>query len=210
MTDQIRVMIVDDHMMVRRGLRDFFQDYNDIEVVGEAENGAQAVELCAAFAPHVILMDILMPEMNGIEATAFIRQQHPKVQVVALTSLKDEDSVKGILQAGAIGYILKHASASEIVGAVRSAHGGTTVLSPEATRALIEGKSGKAPARYNLTEREIEVLAWMTKGLTNAEIAEQLFLSRSTIKFHISAILSKLGVDSRTQAVALAIEHHLI
>jgi NarL family two-component system response regulator LiaR len=206
----IRVLIVDDHAVVRSGLSAFLLAYEDLEMVGDAANGAEAIRLCEKFRPDVILMDLVMPGMDGAAATRAIRAQHPDVQVIALTSFKEEDLVQGALQAGAIGYLLKNVSADELAGAIRAAHGGRPTLAPEAAEALIQAAMHKPSVGYDLTDREKEILKLMTEGLSNPEMADRLFVSRSTIKFHVSNILSKLGAESRTEAVAIAIHNNLL
>ncbi len=206
----VRVMLVDDHTMVRRGLATFLKAFDDLELAGEAESGAAAIRLCGEILPDVVLMDMVMPDMNGATATRLIRQQFPHVQVIALTSFKEGDLVKNALEAGAIGYLLKDVSADELVGAIRAAHAGRATLSPEAAQALVE-KANQPPAPgLDLTEREREVLALMVEGLNNTQIAGRLTVSSSTVKSHVSNILSKLGVASRTEAVALALRSRLI
>jgi two-component system, NarL family, response regulator LiaR len=206
----IRVMLVDDHTMVRRGLATFLKAFDDLELAGEAENGQAAIQLCAKLQPDVILMDMVMPEMNGATATRTIRQQFPNVQVIALTSFKEEALVKSALEAGAIGYLLKDVSADELVRAIRSAHSGRATLSPEAAQALVHAASQPPAPGYDLTERERAVLALMIEGLNNTQIAGKLTVSPSTIKSHVSNILSKLGVASRTEAVTLALRNRII
>lgn len=206
----IRVMLVDDHLMVRRGLATFLKVYDDLELVGEASSGQEAVQLCDKQQPDVVLMDMVMPDMDGASATQLIRQQHPAIQVLALTSFKEESLVKGALQAGAIGYLLKDVTADELVQAIRAAHAGRTTLSPEAAQALVHATSQPPPPGFDLTARELEVLALMVVGLNNTQIAEKLVVSPSTIKSHVSNILSKLGVASRTEAVTLALRTHLL
>lgn len=206
----IRVMLVDDHAMVRRGLATFFKIFDDLELVGEAESGAAAITLCAEVAPDVILMDMVMPDMNGAAATRAIRQQFPHVQVIALTSFKEGDLVKNALEAGAIGYLLKDISADELVRAIRAAHAGRATLSTEAAQALVESANQPSMPTPNLTEREREVLTLMIEGLNNTQIAGKLSVSPSTVKSHVSNILSKLGVASRTEAVTLALRSRLI
>jgi len=206
----IRVLIVDDHAVVRSGLSAFLFAYDDLEMVGGAANGAEALRLCEKFQPDVILMDLVMPGMDGAATTRAIRAQHPHVQVIALTSFKEEELVQSALQAGAIGYLLKNVSADELAGAIRAAHSGRPTLAPEAAEALIQAAMHKSSVGYDLTDREKEILKLMTEGLSNPEIADQLFVSRSTIKFHVSNILSKLGAESRTEAVAIAIHNHLL
>ena len=206
----IRVMLVDDHAMVRRGLATFLKIFDDLQLVGEAESGADAIELCAEVAPDVILMDMVMPDMNGAAATRAIRQQFPEVQVIALTSFKEGDLVKNALEAGAIGYLLKDISADELVRAIRAAHAGRATLSTEAAQALVESASQPSVPGLDLTEREREVLGLMIEGLNNTQIAAKLSVRPSTIKSHVSNILSKLGVASRTEAVTLALRNSLI
>ena len=206
---RIRVIIVDDHAVVRGGLRLFLLAFEDLELVGEAGNGEQALRLCEQAQPDVILMDLVMPGMNGVQATRKIREGYPQIQVIALTSFDEEDLVQRALEAGAISYLLKNVSASELAAAIRAAHAGRSTLAPEAAQALIESTR---PSRlgYDLTDREREVLAVMIEGMSNAEIAESLTISRSTAKFHVSSILSKLGVSSRAEAVSLALQRHLV
>lgn len=212
MTDSkpIRVLIVDDHAVVRSGLAAFLLAFDDLELAGEASSGAEAVRLCSQVQPDVVLMDLVMPEMDGATATRSIRQACPQIQVIALTSFKEEELVQRALQAGAIGYLLKNVSAEELADAIHKAHAGRPTLAPEAAQALIHASTKPQPPGHDLTDREREVLALMAKGLNNPEIAKRLVISQSTAKFHVSSILSKLGVSSRTEAVALAVQHHLV
>ena len=206
----IRVMLVDDHTMVRRGLAAFLKVFDDLQLAGEAESGAAAIQLCGEILPDVVLMDMVMPDMDGATATQAIRQQFPQVQVLALTSFKEGDLVKNALEAGAIGYLLKDVSADDLVQAIRAAHAGRTTLSPEAAQALVETANRLPAPGLDLTEREREVLALMVEGLNNTQIAGRLMVSSSTIKSHVSNILSKLGVASRTEAVTLALRKHIV
>ncbi|MCL5960626.1 MAG: response regulator transcription factor [Chloroflexi bacterium] len=206
----IRVLIVDDHAVVRSGLAAFLLAFDDLELAGEAASGAEALRLCAQAQPDVVLMDLVMPEMDGAAATRAIRQAHPNVQVIALTSFKEEGLVQGALQAGAIGYLLKNVSSNELASAIRAAKAGRPTLAPEAASALINTVTRSPSPGFDLTDREREVLALMVEGLNNPDIAERLVVSRSTVKFHVSSILSKLGVGSRTEAVALALQNHLV
>ncbi len=210
LTAPIRVMLVDDHTMVRRGLATFLQVFNDLELVGEADDGVAAIHLCAHIQPDVVLMDMVMPEMDGVTATRAIRQQFPLVQVIALTSFKEESLVQKVLQAGAIGYLLKDVSADELAQAIRAAHAGRSTLAQEAAQALIHATTQPPVLGHDLTEREHEVLVLLVEGLNNTEIADRLGVSPSTIKTHVSHVLAKLEVTSRTEAAALAVRHRLI
>jgi two-component system, NarL family, response regulator LiaR len=206
----IRVMLVDDHIMVRRGLATFLKVYENLELVGEAGSGEEAVQLCGQVLPDVILMDLMMPGMDGAIATRLIRQKYPEVQVIALTSFKEQKMVQNALQAGAIGYLLKDISADELARAIRAAHSGRATLSPEAAQALVQAANQPPAPGHDLTERERVVLALMVEGLNNTQIAARLVVSPSTIKTHVSNILSKLGVASRSEAVALALRSGLV
>lgn len=206
----IRVMLVDDHTMVRRGLATFLKAFDDLELVGEAADGEAAIQLCARILPDVVLMDLVMPDVDGVTVTRAIRQRFPMVQVIALTSFKDEKLVQNTLQAGAIGYLLKDVSADQLAQAIRAAHAGRATLSPEAAQVLVQAAAQPPQPGHDLTERERAVLALMVEGFNNTEIAEKLVVSPSTIKSHVSHILAKLGVASRTEAVALAVRSHIL
>jgi NarL family two-component system response regulator LiaR len=203
-------MLVDDHAMVRRGLATFLKVFDDLMLAGEAENGADAVQLCAEVLPDVILMDMVMPGMDGVSATRAIRQQFPMVQVIALTSFKEGELIKNALEAGAVGYLLKDISADELAQAIRAAYSGHPTLSPEATQVLVQMVNQPPAPGLDLTEREREVLSLMIEGSSNSQIALKLRVTSSTIKSHVSNILSKLGVSSRTEAVTVALRNHII
>lgn len=208
--EPVRVMIVDDHAVVRSGLSTFLLSYDDLEFVGEAGGGAEAVRKCRELAPDVILMDLVMPEVDGAEATRLIREECPHVQVIALTSYKEDDLVQGALKAGAISYLLKNVSGEELAQAIRAAYAGRSTLAPEAAQVLIKAATSPAEADKGLTTRELEILRLMVDGSSNPEIAKKLFVSRSTVKFHVSNILMKLGASSRTEAVSMAIHERLV
>ncbi len=206
----IRVMIVDDHAMVRRGLATFLKAFSDMALAGEAESGTDAVRLCGELDPDVILMDMVMPGMSGPEAIRSIREKNSRVQIIALTSFKQGELIREALEAGAIGYLLKDISADELASAIRSAHHGRATLSAEATQSLVEDANRPPEATFDLTERERAVLALMVEGLNNTQIAAKLVVSPSTVKSHVSSILSKMGVASRTEAVTLALRQGLL
>ncbi|MBV9171558.1 MAG: response regulator transcription factor [Chloroflexi bacterium] len=208
--ERIRVVIVDDHEMVRSGLAAFLRVMKDLELVGEAANGEEAVRLCQQLQPDVVLMDMVMPGQDGATATRAVRECCPVTRVIALTSFPEEDLVHRALEAGATGYLLKNVGASELARAIRAAKAGQPTLAPEATKALIQRATRPAPPGHDLSAREREVLLLMKQGLSNRAIAERLIISGSTADFHVSNILSKLGVGSRTEAVALAIQHHIV
>lgn len=205
----IRVMLVDDHIMVRKGLATILKVFDDLELAGEAENGAVAIQLCGEILPDVVLMDMVMPIMDGATATRAICKKYPQVQVIALTSFKEGELIKNALEAGAIAYLLKDVSADDLVRAIRAAHAGRATLSPEAAQSLVETANQPPTPGLDLTEREREVLTQMIEGLNNTQIAGRLTVSPSTIKSHVSHILSKLGVASRTEAVTLALRNRI-
>ena len=209
-SDAIRVMIVDDHDMVRKGLATFLKVNADLELVGEARDGREALQMCAQVQPDVVLMDLVMPEMDGTSATRFIRERWPHVQIIALTSFQEQELVREVLQAGAIGYLLKNVTVDDLADAIRAAHAGQSTLAPEATQALIQTVGREPDLGHDLTTREREVLALMVEGLNNPNIARRLSVSRSTARAHVSSILSKLGVSNRAEAITLALRRKLI
>jgi two-component system, NarL family, response regulator LiaR len=208
--NKIRVLLVDDHTVVRSGLGAVLTANEDFVLVGEAGNGEEAVRQCEQLQPDVVLMDLMMPVMDGVAATRIIREKWLNVNVIALTSFKEKDMVEGALKAGAISYLLKTVTAEELETAIRCAVAGQSRISPEATQVLIQGLKEPKPADYDFTDRERDILKLMVEGLPNNEIAARLVISQSTVKFHVSNILGKLGCASRTEAVALALKNRLV
>lgn len=206
----IRVMVVDDHAVVRSGLNAFLSSYDDLQMAGTAKSGEEAVRLCEEIKPDVVLMDLIMPGMDGVAATKAIRKLLPKTQVIILASFKEDTMIQKAIQAGAIGYLLKDVQAEEIAEAIHLVNAGQIILSPEATQAFMRVANQPRQLGYDLSDRELEVLVLMVKGLNNTEIAEKLVVSLSTIKHHVSHILSKLDATNRCEAVALAVQNHLV
>jgi NarL family two-component system response regulator LiaR len=205
----IRILLADDHAVVRQGLKMFLELDADLEVVGEAENGEQAVRLASSLNPDVVLMDLLMPVMDGISATNTIRKEIPDTEVIALTSVLEDASVMGAMRAGAIGYLLKDTKADELCRAIKAAAAGQVQLSPQAAARLMrEVQSPRSPEK--LTERETDVLRLLALGRANKEIALELGIGEKTVKTHVSSILAKLGVPSRTQAALYAVRIGLV
>lgn len=209
---RIRVLLVDDHGVVRRGLRGYLELLDDIEVVGEAENGLRGVELAAELVPDVILMDIVMPQLDGIGAIARIKAAQPGVQIVALTSFIEEEKVLAALESGASGFILKDADADDVAAAIRAAHNDEVHLDPAAARILARGMRTRVEQQSAevLTERELEVLSLVGHGRSNKEIASDLGITERTARTHVSNILGKLDLQSRTQAALYAVERKLV
>lgn len=206
----IRVLIADDHAVVRKGLRFFLLAYDTLDPVGEASSGEECVTLCGELHPDVVLMDLMMPGIGGVAAIREIRRRYPAIQVIALTSFVDDQTVQAALKAGAISYLLKNVSADELIEAIQAARMGQAVLAPEATQALVQSITDQPPPGLELTAREREVLQLMIAGLNNHEIATNLVIGLSTVKFHVSSVLSKLNASSRTEAVAIALKRHLL
>lgn len=208
--NRIKVLIADDHPLVRHGIKTFLETYDDIYIVGEAENGREAIEICEKHLPDVVLMDVRMPGLNGIEATNHILKKRPNIKVIILTSFIDKELIENSLKAGASSYLLKNESGERIVRVIRDAYQGKSNLSSEATQIMISEVRNPLSKRYQLTKREKEILSFMVEGLSNKEIAKRLTLSTSTIQFHITNILSKFGVSKRTAAIYLALKQKLV
>ena len=211
--EAIRVLLVDDHTVVRRGLRTFFDLTDDIQVIGEAADGEQAIAEALRLKPDVILMDLMMPRTDGLTAIAAIKQAQPEIEIVAVTSFIEEDKVTAALEAGATGYLLKDAEAEEVAAAVRAAFAGETHLDAAVARMLarrMRERRAAPPAAEPLTQRELEVLSLVGQGASNKDIAAALFITERTARTHVSNILGKLGLASRTQAALYAVDHNLV
>jgi len=206
----IKVLIVDDHPLVRQGIKALLDVYEDIEVTGDAENGREAIEMCKNYKPDIVLMDLVMPEVSGIEATREILKDWPNIKIIILTSFIDKKLIKDAFKAGATGYVLKNISGDNLVESIRDANKGKSTLSSEASDFLISNFQDPSPADYQLTNQEINILTHLINGLSNKKIAQVQVLSLSTVKFHVSNILSKLGVSSRAEAIAVAITNKII
>ncbi len=210
----IRVLIVDDHPLVRQGIATFIEAQDDIEVAGEASNGQEAISQVTALSPDVVLMDLVMPEMDGVAATREIKSRYPNVKVLALTSFVNDEQIVPALQAGASGYLLKDIAPEQLMEAIRAVQRGETPLAPEAAKRLVQGvrvaRDEEAAKLDALSEREREVLGLLGQGLSNKEIAQKLVISEKTVKFHVSSILSKLELNDRTQAALFAAKHGLV
>jgi NarL family two-component system response regulator LiaR len=206
----IRILLVDEHAVVRSGLGAVISSYDDLSLVGEANNGEEAVRMCRSLKPDVVLMDLMMPVMDGVTATRIIHENQPDIRIIALTSFGDKEWVEGALKAGATGYLLKTVSAVELIEAIKAAAAGRTSLSPEAAQVLVQNLNRPKTDTTDLTGREREILALMVEGMANHDIAARLVVSQSTVKFHVSNILSKLGVATRTEAVAVALKNKLV
>ncbi len=212
MTDAtpIRVLIVDDHPVVRRGIAFSLTAFDDMAVAGEASNGEEALRLCGELGPDVVLMDMMMPGMDGIATTRVLRQRYPQIKVLVLTSFQNGDLVRSALEAGAIGYLLKDMSIDELAQAVRASRTGQATLAKAATQALLQDPVPTPIFIEDLTPRQREVLALVVAGLSNQEIADKLVVSLATVRFHVSTILAKLNAANRAEAAALAVKHNLL
>lgn len=209
--DLIRVLTIDDHEIMRGGIRYLLLAIDDIELVGEAHSGEKGLHQCEELHPDVILMDLRMPGMDGIQTTRLILDRFPDMKILALTSFEEEELIQQVVQAGAIGYLQKGISLDELAAAIRSAHAGKPTLSPEAFNVLVQGSSlpPQSPD-FDLSSREMQVLEMLVQGLSNPEIADQMVISEATVKFHVSNILRKLEAANRTEAAALAIQYQLV
>lgn len=206
----VRVLIADDHALVRTGIKDFIAAFDWMELAGEARNGAEAVEFCATHEVDVVLMDLVMPLMDGTEAIRRIRALGKRVRIIVLTSFHEQNLVHQALEAGATSYLLKNVSARELAAAIRAAHGGRSTLAPEATEALIHAVQERPGIGSDLTKREREVLALLVQGLSNPEISQQLSISMATVKYHLTNIFSKLGAKNRVDVATIALAHNLV
>jgi two-component system, NarL family, response regulator LiaR len=205
----IRVLIVDDHAMLRKGLGVFLMSYPELQLVGEAANGKEALALCATLQPDIVLMDLMMPIMDGITASRHIRADFPEIRVIVLTSFGEERLIKNVLEAGAMSYLFKKVSADNLAIAIRAAKNGISTYAPEVTDILARSVRQPHLMFENLTTRERDVLGLMVKGMGNSEIANELVIGLPTAKSHVSSILAKLGVASRTEAIVVVLEHNL-
>lgn len=207
----IKVLVVDDHEMVRKGIVSYLETEDQLEIIGEAENGLQAIDKCKHDPPDVILMDLIMEPMGGIDATKEIKKILPDVKIIILTSFVDEKQIFPALEAGALSYLLKTSKADDIVKAIESAAQDESVIEPKvASKMLSRMRKQESKAHEDLTQRELEVLALIGQGKTNQEIADELFIGIKTVKTHVSNILSKLGVEDRTQAAIYALRNNLV
>jgi two-component system, NarL family, response regulator LiaR len=210
--EKIRVVLADDHRLVRQGTRSFLATQGDIEVVGEADNGQDVIALVAQQQPDVVLMDLKMPQLDGIAATQQIKNRYPDVEVIVLTSFVEDAQITAVIKAGAIGYLLKDVEPTELAAAIRAAQRGEVHLHPQAARRLMQaiGPRDQPTVAEPLTEREVEVLKALARGESNKQIADTLIVSEKTVKAHVSNILGKLGLQSRTQAVLYALRHGMV
>lgn len=212
---RIKILIADDYQVVRHGLSVLMRTENDFEIVAFAKDGQEAIDLCEARDPDVLLIDIKMPRVDGIQAMREIHERFPHIRMIALTSYQEDELIQSALKAGAVGYLMKDGSIDSVIQAVRKAYDGKHALSEEAVKMLVDlsikqKENNSDRGDYNLSEREIEVLECIVEGMTNNQIADKLVVSRSTVKFHVSSILNKLNVSSRTEASTMAIREGLI
>jgi NarL family two-component system response regulator LiaR len=209
-TKPIRVLLIDDHRRIHDAVSVALDAQDDIILVGHGSNGEEALQLCEELTPDLVLMDVVMPGMGGIEATRLIREKYPATKILVLSSFQDDESIHTMLQSGASGYILKDALVSDLANTIRTTFHGSAVFSPEVAQVLLKAESTEPRQTFGLTERELEVLQLMAQGLNNAEIAYKLTISQSTVKFHISNIQVKMGVETRAEVIVLAAKNNLI
>ncbi len=210
---KIRILLVDDHIWVHQAVTTILKIAPDIDLIGQANNGMEAIRLCDELQPDLILMDVVMPHLNGIEATRMIHDNYPRIKILVLSSFQDDDSVRAMLDSGAIGYVVKGALSGDLISAIRTAMTGASVFSAEVTSILLKSAQDATENRdFGLTGRELEVLRLrlMAKGDNNPEIAEKLVISQSTVKFHINNILVKMGVTTRSEAIVIAAKNNLV
>lgn len=207
----IRIVIVDDHRIVHEALSEMISFVDDFELVGQANNGEEAVALCTEHQPDVVLMDIVMPRTNGIEATEKILAANPGIKILALSSYQDTDSVNAMLRQGALGYVLKDTSVDELESVIRTVFEGNTVIAPDLVQSLLSSATNTPPKQeYNLSPREHEILKLIAQGMSYGQIANHLTISLSTVKFHVANVLEKLKVETRNEAIAVAARNGLI
>jgi len=206
----IRILLADDHSITRNGLKTILSLYDDIVLVGEASNGMDAIKICKKTNPDIILMDLDMPILDGVSATGIIRKECPGVKVIALTSFTDKKLVKNAIKAGVSSYIVKNISPDELIKAIRSTFLGKIILSPQAIEAIVEEMKDPSVKKFNLTTQELNVFEFLVKGCSNKEIAQKLFISNHTVKFHVASILNKLGAGTRTEAAYIATQQNLV
>lgn len=206
----IRVMLVDDHAHIHKIVSSLLAPVDDIVLVAQCSNGKEALMVCAGARPDIILMDVIMPIMDGIEATQRLRQEFPEIKILVLSAFQDDDSVHAMLARGAVGYILKTSLVQDLVNTIRTIYAGNTVLAAEVARMLLGLPQPEAAHNFKLTARELEILRAMAEGLNNGEIAARFFISQSTVKFHIANLLQKMGVDTRSEAIVLAAKNNLV
>jgi two-component system, NarL family, response regulator LiaR len=210
MTTPIRIAVIDDHMKIHLGIAAAVEAFDDLEVVAHGNSGREALELCAQYNPDIVLMDVIMPDMDGIQATQAIHERFPSIKVVALSSYQDEEGVRAMLQAGAVGYVLKTASIDDLAHTIRAANAGKIVFSPEIAQTLLKPPPSQSEPGFGLTQREREILQLLVQGLNNSEIAAALTISISTAKYHVSSIFTKLKVSNRVEAATLAKDKGLV
>jgi len=208
--DIIRIILADDHRRVHQVITEMISYFDDIEILAHASNGAEAVKLCTEYQPDLVLMDILMPGMDGIEATRHILAAQPHTRIIALSSFKDDDTIRTILEAGAVGFILKDAPVEDLANVIRTAYDGQSIISPEIMSKLLKSPTQTPADDISLTARELEVLRLFADGRNNPEIGASLNISVSTVKFHINNILEKFEVETRAEALVLAAKHGLV